>query len=500
MAIDADKVTRQVIEFNNSLSVMCIVLVGLSLGFLSFCYPEGLIFFGFFLVVMLVLTRPEYSYFLIIASMSIHSLFFQPGKDHHKAIYFVEIFVLCAMCSWIIRRLVRLRDPYPGTSCDWFFAVFCGWAALSLLWTTDLYQGYFEIFRLFVCIAAFILTVALIQDEKMLRFVFYIFISIGILQAILCVVSVYSTMGLKERYSFYDPIGFYNYIWARHTMSWLGGGEVGGRGEGFAVPHTVAAFLNLPIIFGIGFFMVTESMRKRSLWLVVVIVMMAGNFSTLTKSTIVSLWVGLTFLLVHLRPLKKWLVTCLFIILAASIALSTLVHIGNLGGSLEYTERQLKAESGGSSVGSRLTWWKRGMEKLIDTNGVGYGAGGFIKTVPYPVPDGAHPAVLFDFGILGLLFWVLIYASSFLTFYTHLKNCNNEYYRRLLLAYLAGYVTMVISWIVTLHYDRIDLFLYLGLGYALVRISASHALDKPKLPFYTNEETLIKLPFGRQET
>ncbi|MCG2722787.1 MAG: hypothetical protein L6290_12370, partial [Thermodesulfovibrionales bacterium] len=207
-----------------------------------------------------------------------------------------------------------------------------------------------------------------------------------------------------------------------------------------------------------------------------------------------------TFFLVHLRPLKNWLVTCLFIILAASIALSILVRIGDLGGSLKYTGRQLEVESGGSSVETRLAWWKRGMEKLIDTNGVGYGAGGFIKTVPYPVPDGAHPAVLFDFGILGLFLWILIYVSSFLTFYTHLKNCNNEYYRRLLLAYLAGYITMVISWIVTLHYDRIDLFLYLGLGYALVRVSELHALDKPKLPFYTDKETLIALPFGRQET
>ena len=491
--------TRQVIEFNNSPFVMCIIIVGLSLGFLGFYYPHGIILFSFFLVVMLVLMRPEYSYFLIIASMSIHCFYFQPGNDHHKSFYYVEIFVLCAMCSWIIGRLTSLRVPYPGTSCDWFFAFFYGWAMLSLFWTTDLYQGYFEIFMLFICISAFILTVALIRNEKMLRFVFYIFISIGILQAVLCVVSVYSTIGFRERYVIYDQFGFYNYLWAQHDMLWLRG-AIGGRGIGLAVPHTVAVFLNLPIIFCVGFFMVTESMRKRSLWLVVIIVMMAGMLSTMTKSALISLWVGLTFFLVHLRPLKNWLVTCLFIILAASIALSILVRIGDLGGSLKYTGRQLEVESGGSSVETRLAWWKRGMEKLIDTNGVGYGAGGFIKTVPYPVPDGAHPAVLFDFGILGLFLWILIYVSSFLTFYTHLKNCNNEYYRRLLLAYLAGYITMVISWIVTLHYDRIDLFLYLGLGYALVRVSELHALDKPKLPFYTDKETLIALPFGRQET
>lgn len=483
--------TAQLSRINLFLFFSCLFLTGIYLTLLILYYSDGLLFFCFSLLIILVLLKPEYPYLLIIFSLPIHFLFFQLGNDIYKHYLFHEIFILCTLCSFILSRLGKRRPPYPGTSCDWFLSFFIGWAILSLFWSTNLFQGYFEISKLFLCITTFILTVSLINDHKMLKLILGVFIFMGILQAILCVISLYTHFGVKEEFIVYGQIRFCNFFWADHLIPIQKIRDLSGRGLGMGVPHTSALYLNVAIFFSIGFFLVTKSIYKRTLWLLAIVLLITGMLTTLTKSTLICFWIGLALLLIHLKPLKKWLFTCMFLMLALSVLLFIPARLMDISDSLKYTKKQVDQDTAGTSLGGRIDLWKKGIKKLIETNGLGYGAGGFLRINDDPVPDGTHPAVLFDFGILGLFLWILIYLIPFCTFYDRLKTCKSEYYRRLLLTYLCGYIMMMILWIVTLHYDYVDLFLYLGIGYALVRLSHSDVSDKGNMPFCANAIGLV---------
>lgn len=463
--------------------------IGLCLILLTvYLQPQRLPLLGIVLALIVIMAKPEYPYLMVIIAFPIQSFLFQISGDTQKNLFFVDLFILCTLFAWCISYLARRRYPYPGTCTDWFLILFFGWALISLFWTSDVFQGAFQVFRLFICYSAFALSIALITNEKMLKTVWGLFIFMGVIEAIVCVISIYSSYWILEEYKISENIGLDIYFWGRNALYGQG---IGGRAEGTGVPHSMGVYLVSPIFLCIGFFLVTESLKKRLLQSAAIMLMIGGVLATLTKSALFSFWLGMAFIIFHMRPLRNWFVTSLVLLFSITVALFFLVHIGDIEKSLTYHSKQLESKRQGTSMETRLSWWKGGLKKLVDTYGFGYGAGGYVRKVGLPVPDGAHPAVFFEFGIIGSLLWILIFGNSFLYFYRNLFASGSEFFSRLLLAYLGGYVAILISWLVTLNYDYIDLFLYLGLGYALVGVSKYEPAPECKMCWYDEEESLI---------
>ncbi|GAI46349.1 unnamed protein product, partial [marine sediment metagenome] len=155
---------------------------------------------------------------------------------------------------------------------------------------------------------------------------------------------------------------------------------------------------------------------------------------------------------------------------------------------------QVKAEDPGreTSLGNRIIAWSIGARKLWETGGIGTGIGGFNQYLPFKHIDGTYPAVIFELGFIGFAVFIWILASSYRHFVNSIRSCRNEYFRRMLMIYLGGYVAILISWVVTFSYIHIYLWMYLAIGFAIARMSETMLEDVgQKLPFGGEGESIV---------
>jgi hypothetical protein len=466
------------------------LLVAIGLGF---CAPPLIPYLVLLIFILFVLSRPEYVYFLFICLLPIHCFFTLHNNDIYRHINISDIVLVCIFVSWVVSRLAGTAIPYRGTSCDWPWFFFLFWVVLSLSWTPNLWQGYYEVIKVSGCIFAFIVTVSLLNNGERLKYALYIFIAIGVLTALVAAVSFYFSYGFKEVITVWNHLAINNFFWsdALHPLRFF----FKMRGQALSVPHTTALYINVAFFFALGFLLVENSKKGVILWTIALAILMIGMLSTLTKSALGSLWVGMAFFFAHVTRLRNWFVTCLAVMIAVTILLFIVARAPEIVGSVKYTQEQMDQNASGSSLGERMVLWKLGLKKLESNYGLGYGAGGFLRFGTNPVPDGTHPAVLFDYGIIGFFLWCFIFGNAFFEFYSHLKTIVSEYYRRMYLAYLSGYVMMLIIWTVTLHYDYVDLYVYLGIGYALIWISQHETFVQECLMFNHKSKSLVRVPF-----
>lgn len=471
---------------------LIVIVTALNATAIGFYSPKLLPYLFLTVVTLFAMSRPEYAYFAFIAVLPVHCYLLTPLYDQYKSILPSDIMLTCAVLSWIISRLAGTTKPYPGSSCDWIWIFFYCWVVLSLAWTPNPGQGCYEIIKLFGCMSAFVLTLSLLTSFTMLKYVMKIYVATGLLTSLVSLVSVYSHYGVFKKIPIGYQWSFLNSLWLKHMghLTYF----VVPRGEAFGVPHTTALYINIAIFFTIAFFLVEKSKKGKVLWSIAFVILAAGMLSTLTKSAIGSVWVGMAFLFVHLQRLKNWLATCLVVMVIFTVVLFVLARLPEISGSIRYTAAQLDNSKPGSSVSDRMTLWKKGLKKLVQTDGRGYGAGGFVRKGPMPVPDGTHPAILFDYGFIGLFLWCFIFLKALVQFYAHLKTIVSEFYRRIYLAYLSGYVMMLVIWTVTLHYDYVDLYLYLAIGYVLTKLSQKETFVKEYETFDQKAENLVNVP------
>lgn len=413
---------------------------------------------------VLVLFELRYGYLLFLAMLPIHSIFFKLAPE--KTTLLISDILLVALIIPVTANCLlkkrRFIDPNPST---FFILSFLMLAILTLLWTTNKFQGIYEIIRLFICIFGFYVTIYLLKDRNFFQLSMKTIIAAGAVTAIVSILSTfYPTIWWDYHIQLPVPLEFHNKFWFHHIGM---PASISGRGMGFSVPHDTAYFCNIAIFFALGFLL--NLTKKSLLWplIAILLLLFAGMLSTLTKSTVIALWAGIGFMLLTIVPLKKKLLTCIAIVISLTLVMFFVSRIHEIGMSLKFTQHQLDANEKGSSVESRTQIWKMGLNKLIKTGGIGYGAGGYILNVELAVPDGTHPSILFDFGIIGFFIWIMIYLQGFLYFIRYLHISQNDAGKRFMTAYIGGYIMLLLSWMVTLHYDYVDIYLYLAIGYAI---------------------------------
>lgn len=418
-----------------------------------------------FFVSIMALAHPRKSFILFLVLIPVHSIYFQISSPSKMFVLLSDFPLLCSIVAVFLSIFSRNKQMFSVTpSCPFIFLFFLI-AAVSLLWTSDRVYGTYELVRILLCIGCFHTTVALMKRTGFFKLVLKILIGVAVVNALVSLASVYTMYGVDQTFEITGPMEFYNRFWQQHVQV---GAKVPGRGLGLSVPHDTAYFCNLGIFCLVGFALTETKIKNFWIQACIFFILFAGMMSTLTKSTLVTLWGGLIFVCLCVTPLRRRLLLCVAALLCLTVLCVGVSRMGDLDKSIKYTQMQLNKEKSGSSVESRVTMWKRGINKLVHTNGIGYGIGGFNKTVAIsPVPDGTHPSVLFDFGLAGFFLWAMIFFQSLIYFLRYLKVSENEEGRRFMVAYLGGYFMMLISWMVTLNYDYVDLYFYMGIGYAL---------------------------------
>jgi hypothetical protein len=382
----------------------------------------------------------------------------------------------------VIATLARTRSPYPGTKCDLPLILFGVWALLSLFWSHNLTAGFEDIIRLYLAVAAFFLVVALVRTRKTLLLVFGIIIFMGVINACLALYYPYTAFAFIREWNFYDFLFVKISFWPKNLVI------PEGRACGFGTAHNTAAIMVIPITFAMMQFFVTQNVKKRWVLIFIVLVLFAGSIVTLSKGPLISLIIGAIFVLLHLRPLKRKFFTTLAIIFMITLVFFTITRIKGLGMATSQVGSALTISSDSQKVTSlenRITAWTIGAQKLWDTGGFGTGIGGTNQYLPFKWIDGAHPVTLFDLGFVGFAAWWLFLLAAYQFFKTAIRNCRNEYFRRMLIIYLGGYITILISWFISFSYIHVYLWFYLGIGFAICHLAQT-----------ASEELLERVPFS----
>lgn len=475
---------------SSSVKWLAVLFLEILIAGLAITSPLALLIFVVASIVIIsLLVKPEYSLYTII-------LLIIPGRGVTFTLfgvtqYLSHLFVMVVLLSWIIARLANTRPPSPGTGCNQPLLILCAWALLSLTWSHDRIVGLEDMLKLSSAVALVFLITALINKPKNLRIVLGVFIFMAFIDAIIAVNYLYSVFWIQEKWTFLGSLDVVFKFWTKHRYG------VVGRCMGFAPAHSTAVTLSFALTFCMMFFLVTQNIKRRMIFLGLALFLFAVIVGTLTKSMIISAVICTTYVILHLRPFRQRFFTTLFVIFVLVIVSFVLLRIQDIAKSAYVVGENLKVHSdeiSETSIGQRIEMSKIGLQKLWETGGLGTGIGGFLHYTSFEKMDGSHPAVLWDLGFVGLALWIWLLSGAYRLFVMAIKNSTNEYYKRMLIVYLGGYVNVLISWIVTFAYADIYLWVYLGIGFALAHLAQTEPFDdSTRLPFSSNGGSIVIL-------
>ncbi len=440
----------------------------------AFLWPQHILLLASGIGLLLVVAKPGYGLLALLTTLQVEAFAAVPHLDFKKSIYPGDMVVLCLLASWAIRHLARRKHAYHGTYSDWLVVVFLAWAVVTLLWSTDPAQGRYEIFKLVLCLLSFFLTVALVRDRRTLRNIAVVMVFVGLVQTALCIVSLYADYTFDLKTAMLGDYDFINRMW-RHRFFTK-------RGSSTSTAHNIGVLLCLPAMAALTLFITARTRRARVMSLITGLIITGGVISTMTKGAVGALWLGVMFVCGLLDKTKKMFFSCLIASVLVLTGLFLTVMAKDIYRATTSLQMQLDTSSEKTSAGSRLQWWKRGMEKLMATGGIGYGVGGYRSAVHTTgVPDGTHAAVLYDLGLPGGLMWFVLFINTFIACWRQLRRAADREQGTIMLGYLGGMITVVVSWLVTQYYTFMDLWIFLGLGYAIINVQRAEAAQ-PVLP------------------
>ncbi|OGS73099.1 MAG: hypothetical protein A3F91_08070 [Flavobacteria bacterium RIFCSPLOWO2_12_FULL_35_11] len=446
-----------------------VLLFNLLLGYTATFMPQYIISIFLGLVLMFfIITSPEFSYFLVILLsvnqlILIESIMPDPRPftfkyldkfhsiDFHIFYILVDIFLSLALISWVLARFSGTRNRYPGTSLDVNIIFFFVWVIFSLSWTPYLSMGLLKITLLFLCFVGFYLSVCIIRTEKMLSIIIGILITLGMINACL---AIYSLRGEK----YFEPIFKYgNLTFFIHFNT-----IPKGRGWGLSFPQTTAYFLNTAVFLTLGVLSRVKN-KKKIFYVFLIIVLIIGHLSTLSKAGVIGLIAGFLFIILNYKVLKGYFFTSLIVVVIAVMLMGYVARIddikrtveGGIGGTVK---------SGSTSTGPRQIIWKQGFEDLCKNYGLGYGCGKFY------LAHSIHFSTLFELGVMGFILWLTLVIKSFLAIRSTLKRAIDSNYEITILSFTAAWISILVFGLFDLFYWDEMLWTFLGIGMAMLNL------------------------------
>ncbi len=466
-----------------------VLLIEILLAGFATVYPLfSLIILIVVTVFIILLIKPEYSLYILCFLVI-------PGGTLTFTLYevtqkFYHLFVIAVLFYWSLARTTKKLPSLFSTGVNQPLLIFLAWALLSLTWSHNRILGTEDIIKLTLSIASLFLIKFFINESKTFCIALWVFIFMATIDAIIASMYPYSGGFIRKEWNLLGSIDIDFKYWFKHFTH-----GPGGRMMGSGVAHATAVMLSFAMTFCMMFFLVTQNKKKRIALLCLVLFLYAIMVGTLTKSMVASILISSVYIILHLKLFRQHLIAILLVICMVTVVSFVITRSKNIERAVTTVTEGVKIKSdvmSRTSAGGRFEKTKIGLQKLWETGGLGTGIGGFIQYTSSEHLDGSHPSVLWDLGFVGMASWVWLLMGSYRLFVNAIKKSNNEYFRRMLIIYLGGYVNVIISWFFTFEYANRPLWFYLGIGYALVHLSQTVPFDRnQRLPFSRNGEESI---------
>jgi hypothetical protein len=214
-------------------------------------------------------------------------------------------------------------------------------------------------------------------------------------------------------------------------------------------------------MLALGKFLATPGWKKKTVLILLIILMMFGSLTTLSKSGFLELLAGLAFFGLAYKPIRRHLFIYLLGICVTLLLIYVLIYFSWPGPARAEMFRERV------SLFPRLMLWEIGFEGLISNYGLGYGCG-----TMYPAHS-LYFYALFELGIPALLILLWILTQWFRTSISTLKKSPDPYYNTMLIGCMAGMVAIMVQGLVEFFHLEIMLWVLLGMGMALVNLMNS---------------------------
>lgn len=403
-----------------------------------------------------------------------------------------HLFIIIVLLIWLLGRLTDIVPQLKNISLDQAFLFFWLWALISILWSHDPQTGLNDLIKLTLAISCIYLLLSFIDNYKTFSRVMQIFICIAILDGILALIYPYTGFYIIEKFNPLDFLDIKLNFWFKHRIH-----GAGGRCMGFFTAHSTAITLSFGIIFCMMLFLTTIRKKIRIFLLILALFCFLAIIGTVTKSTPISIFIGASYVILHLKPFRKRFIS-IYITLLIFIPISFFItRLPDYSKTFTYVSSQSMSEENAeiseTSLSTRLEVNLTGLRIFRETMGIGAGIGGVLKHSSYEHWDGSHPAVLWELGFVGICLWCWFLLWFFNKLRMTIKRTSSEYYKRMLIVYLGGFIHILISWFVTFSYVDIYLWFYIGIGLVLIKLAEEERFNQINLPFVKNKNESIVL-------
>ncbi|MBI5403775.1 MAG: hypothetical protein HY959_10285 [Ignavibacteriae bacterium] len=334
-------------------------------------------------------------------------------------------------------------------------ALLSGWTAISLFWTHDIYHG---VNVALTFLAAFLVMqiFLLIEDKETLFNILWFFPFLGLVFGIFLLLSHWYSWSIGT-----DKIDI---LIEKISIS-ISIISDKGRPGGVAPPDLASAIMNMFIFINIALMYRARQYTRIMLGLLSAFLVIC-ILLTASKVGMISLFMGFVLLIFFMPHLQAWRfrmfsISAFFFIIALAA-----------GGNRVIKRILLMIEKGISVKNDRLGWWMLGFEKLSDTYGLGLGAGGYLKYIdPVPGVHGFYFSIIFDLGIVGILFFLAIIIMLLEYIRNTLKVCKDPEMVFMVYCFVVSLISMGIHSLVQEDFQSLHVWLLLALVITVLRIA-----------------------------
>ena len=412
----------------------------------------------------ILLRKPVICSFLILFTlplMHIGIAIENPFKSFPEFVGISAIPIIIALSISLLRISLSLQIIREIAELDslinLLFLLFFGYALTALSWTGDIYHGVVQLSLLLLYFSLLKVFPLLITSKENIQ---RIMKSIPLLSVILII-----QLLLSEKFRFNYNLEFFkgvSFIIAFH------GDEL--RPGGFAMANAAANILAILLFFHI-ILIYQSRWIARIILSILTLFLLFGIFKTVSRAGIGSFIIGMSSLLFIVPELRDKIMRisvvyltafCGFMIITGGVVLKRIALM--MAGKGEGV--------GGGFLGQRIDFWTIGFKNLISTWGVGSGAGGFPKVID-PIP-GAHSlyfSVLFDYGVIGFLLFILLIGVIIYKVLAFLPNIADNKLRFAAYCLVGAVITTLVHGLVDLDYTYVMLWFVLSFMILIIKVA-----------------------------
>jgi O-antigen ligase len=420
-AIVSKGVRDKPLIFNKMFIIVSLIALELILGLSVLIMPYHLLLLFLMLaLVLIIFINPKNGYLFLIFSLPLtgsnvtlelgrkgSSVFFTGGLGGID--FLVPLTLIVALCYFLKMFLEQKKINWEISKVDYPLIALLVLAIISIFWCPQKTVGIFFGLKFIFVILLYLLTVWILDNQKIIQQAISIWIVTGI---------------------FYSSIGL--------ILFFTHGGRLSALSDN---ANNFAGFINICLLLTIGQFYVTKKSLERFLLFPAISLMLFASFLTGSRSGFIGMFIAiimfLFFIISYADPFKRVLKTALaaciliFLLLFAIVAINKLVqNVSSTDLGIEGFRRLVNLANPleSQSFKMRIRLWKF-IFKVLSENPliylVGTGAGGFIELgkdynlkvllkqdIIYH-PHNIFLHLLIEYGILGVTIagWFLVYFS-----------------------------------------------------------------------------------------